>query len=313
MVIGRVLNNYQYVKEEKTMAVFTGAGVAIVTPFKENGEVNYEEFAKQIELQISGGSDAIIVCGTTGEASTLSHEEHLEVIRYCVEVVNGRIPVVAGTGSNCTETAVYLSQEAEKSGADALLVVTPYYNKATQKGLYEHFKIVADSVKIPVILYNIPGRTGGVNILPETVVRLCTEVENIVGVKDATGNLSQVAKMMALAKGKVDLYSGNDDQIVPILSLGGKGVISVLSNIAPKQTHDICAKFFEGDVEGSRKIQLDAIELIDALFCEVNPIPVKKAMNLMGLNAGILRRPLTEMEDANAAKLEKAMKGFGLL
>ncbi|MBR3601693.1 MAG: 4-hydroxy-tetrahydrodipicolinate synthase [Lachnospiraceae bacterium] len=295
------------------MAVFTGAGVAIVTPFKENGEVNYEEFAKQIELQIAGETDAIIVCGTTGEASTLSHEEHLDVIRYCVKVVNGRIPVVAGTGSNCTETAVYLSQEAEKAGADALLVVTPYYNKATQKGLYEHFKIVADSVKIPVILYNIPGRTGGVNILPETVVRLCTEVENIVGVKDATGNISQVAKMMALANGKVDLYSGNDDQIVPMLSLGGKGVISVLSNIAPKQTHDICAKYFEGDVEGSRKIQLEAIELIDALFCEVNPIPVKKALNLMGLNAGILRRPLTEMEDVNAAKLEKAMKGFGLL
>ena len=295
------------------MAVFTGAGVAIVTPFKENGEVNYEEFAKQIELQIAGETDAIIVCGTTGEASTLSHEEHLDVIRYCVKVVNGRIPVVAGTDSNCTETAVYLSQEAEKAGVDALLVVTPYYNKATQKGLYEHFKIVADSVKIPVILYNIPGRTGGVNILPETVVRLCTEVENIVGVKDATGNISQVAKMMALADGKVDLYSGNDDQIVPMLSLGGKGVISVLSNIAPKQTHDICAKYFEGDVEGSRKIQLDAIQLIDALFCEVNPIPVKKALNLMGLNAGILRRPLTEMEDANAAKLEKAMKEFGIL
>ena len=295
------------------MAVFTGAGVAIVTPFKENGEVNYEEFAKQIELQIAGETDAIIVCGTTGEASTLSHEEHLDVIRYCVKVVNGRIPVVAGTGSNCTETAVYLSQEAEKAGADALLVVTPYYNKATQKGLYEHFKIVADSVKIPIILYNIPGRTGGVNILPETVVRLCTEVENIVGVKDATGNISQVAKMMSLANGKVDLYSGNDDQIVPLLSLGGKGVISVLSNIAPKQTHDICAKFFEGDIEGSRKIQLDAINLIDALFCEVNPIPVKKALNLMGLNAGILRRPLTEMEDVNAAKLEKAMKEFGLL
>ena len=295
------------------MAVFTGAGVAIVTPFKENGEVNYEEFAKQIELQIAGETDAIIVCGTTGEASTLSHEEHLDVIRYCIKVVNGRIPVVAGTGSNCTETAVYLSQEAEKAGADALLVVTPYYNKATQKGLYEHFKIVADSVKIPVILYNIPGRTGGVNILPETVVRLCAEVENIVGVKDATGNISQVAKMMALANGKVDLYSGNDDQIVPILSLGGKGVISVLSNIAPKQTHDICAKYLEGDVEGSRKIQLDAIELIDALFCEVNPIPVKKALNLMGLNAGPLRRPLTEMEDANAEKLAKAMKGFGLL
>ena len=295
------------------MAVFTGAGVAIVTPFKENGEVNYEEFAKQIELQIAGETDAIIVCGTTGEASTLSHEEHLDVIRYCIKVVNGRIPVVAGTGSNCTETAVYLSQEAEKAGADALLVVTPYYNKATQKGLYEHFKIVADSVKIPVILYNIPGRTGGVNILPETVVRLCTEVENIVGVKDATGNISQVAKLMSLADGKVDLYSGNDDQIVPILSLGGKGVISVLSNVAPKQTHDICAKYFEGDVEGSRKIQLDAIELIDALFCEVNPIPVKKALNLMGLNAGPLRRPLTEMEDANAQKLAKAMKGFGLL
>ena len=300
-------------KEENAMAVFTGAGVAIVTPFKENGEVNYEEFAKEIELQIAGETDAIIVCGTTGEASTLSHEEHLDVIRYCIEVVNGRVPVVAGTGSNCTDTAVYLSQEAEKAGADALLVVTPYYNKATQKGLYEHFKIVADSVKIPVILYNIPGRTGGVNILPETVVRLCTEVENIVGVKDATGNISQVAKMMALADGKVDLYSGNDDQIVPILSLGGKGVISVLSNIAPKQTHDICAKYFEGDVEGSRKIQLDAIELIDALFCEVNPIPVKKALNLMGLNAGPLRRPLTEMEDANAEKLAKAMKGFGLL
>ena len=295
------------------MAVFTGAGVAIVTPFKENGEVNYEEFAKQIELQIAGETDAIIVCGTTGEASTLSHEEHLDVIRYCIKVVNGRIPVVAGTGSNCTETAVYLSKEAEKAGADALLVVTPYYNKATQKGLYEHFKIVADSVKIPVILYNIPGRTGGVNILPETVVRLCTEVENIVGVKDATGNISQVAKMMALADGKVDLYSGNDDQIVPILSLGGKGVISVLSNVAPKQTHDICAKYFEGDVEGSRKLQLDAIDLIDALFCEVNPIPVKKALNLMGLNAGILRRPLTEMEDANAKKLEKAMKEFGIL
>ena len=293
--------------------VFTGAGVAIVTPFTSDNKINYDKLAELLEFQIANKTDAIVICGTTGEASTLSHEEHLDVIRYCIKVVNGRIPVVAGTGSNCTETAVYLSQEAEKAGADALLVVTPYYNKATQTGLYEHFKIVADSVKIPVILYNIPGRTGGVNILPETVVRLCTEVENIVGVKDATGNISQVAKMMALANGKVDLYSGNDDQIVPILSLGGKGVISVLSNIAPKQTHDICAKYLEGDVEGSRKIQLDAIELIDALFCEVNPIPVKKALNLMGLNAGPLRRPLTEMEDANAEKLAKAMKGFGLL
>ena len=295
------------------MAIFTGAGVAIVTPFKDNGEVDYESFAKNIEFQIEKGSDAIIVCGTTGEASTLSHEEHLDVIRYCVKYVNGRIPVVAGTGSNCTETAIYLSQEAEKAGADGLLVVTPYYNKATQKGLYEHFKMVADSVKIPVILYNIPGRTGGVNILPETVVRLCNEVENIVGVKDATGNISQVAKLMSLADGKVDLYSGNDDQIVPLLSLGGKGVISVLSNVAPTETHEICAKFFAGDVEGSRKLQLSAIELIDALFCEVNPIPVKKALHLMGMMGGTLRRPLTVMEDVNAAKLEKAMKEFGIL
>lgn len=295
------------------MAIFTGAGVAIVTPFKDNGEVDYESFAKNIEFQIANGTDAIIVCGTTGEASTLSHEEHLDVIRYCVKCVNGRIPVVAGTGSNCTETAIYLSQEAEKAGVDGLLVVTPYYNKATQKGLYEHFKMVADSVKVPVILYNIPGRTGGVNILPETVVRLCTEVENIVGVKDATGNISQVAKLMSIADGKVDLYSGNDDQIVPLLSLGGKGVISVLSNIAPTETHDICAKFFAGDVEGSRNLQLSAIELIDALFCEVNPIPVKKALHLMGMMGGTLRRPLTVMEDANAAKLEKAMKEFGIL
>ena len=270
-------------------------------------------FTKQIETQIAGGTDAIIVCGTTGEASTLTHEEHLDVIRHCVKVVNKRIPVVAGTGSNCTETAVYLSQEAQKAGADGLLVVTPYYNKATQKGLYEHFKIVAESVDIPIILYNIPGRTGGVNILPETVVRLCTEVENIVGVKDATGNISQVAKLMSLAKGKVDLYSGNDDQILPLLSLGGIGVISVLSNVAPRQTHELCAKFFAGDVEESRKIQLDAIPLIDALFCEVNPIPVKKALELQGADRGILRRPLTEMEEEHASVLKQAMKDFGIL
>ena len=295
------------------MAIFTGAGVAIVTPFKDNGEVDYETFAKNIEFQIENGTDAIIVCGTTGEASTLSHEEHLDVIRYCVKCVDGRIPVVAGTGSNCTETAVYLSQEAEKAGADGLLVVTPYYNKATQKGLYEHFKIIADSVKIPIILYNIPGRTGGVNILPETVVKLCTEVENIVGVKDATGNISQVAKLMSIAGDKVDLYSGNDDQILPLLSLGGKGVISVLSNVAPKETHEICSKFFEGDVEGSRKLQLDLLTLINLLFIEVNPIPVKKALQLMGMMGGTLRRPLTEMEEDNAAKLEKEMKAVGLI
>lgn len=295
------------------MSIFTGAGVAIVTPFKPNGEVNYDKFAEHIEFQIKNHTDAIIVCGTTGEASTLSHEEHLDVIRFCVKQVAGRIPVIAGTGSNCTETAVYLSKEAEKAGVDGLLVVTPYYNKATQKGLLEHFTIVAESVKVPILLYNIPGRTGGVNILPETVVSLCKNVPNIVGVKDATDNFSQMARLMAMADGCVDLYSGNDNQVVPIMALGGKGVISVLSNIAPQQTHDMCAKFLEGDVAGSREIQLKAVSLIDALFCEVNPIPVKKAMNLMGMEAGPLRRPLTEMEDVNAARLEKAMKEFGLL
>lgn len=294
------------------MAVFTGAGVAIVTPFKANGEVNYEKFAELVEFQIQNGTDAIIVCGTTGEASTLTHEEHLDVIKFCVEKVAGRVPVVAGTGSNCTETAIYLSTEAEKYGVDALLVVTPYYNKATQKGLYNHFKAVADSVKIPVILYNVPGRTG-CNLLPETVVKICTEVENVVGVKEASGNISQVAKLMSIADGKVDLYSGNDDQIVPLLSLGGKGVISVLSNVAPKETHDICAKFFAGDVEGSRELQLKAIELCDALFCEVNPIPVKKALNLMGMEVGSLRMPLADMDEANVPKMEKALKNFGIL
>lgn len=294
------------------MAVFTGAGVAIVTPFKANGEVNYEKFGELLEFQIKGGTDAIIVCGTTGEASTLTHEEHLDVIKYCVEKVNGRIPVIAGTGSNCTQTAIYLSTEAEKYGVDALLAVTPYYNKATQKGLFAHFKAVADSVKVPVILYNVPSRTG-CNILPETVVKLCTEVENIVGIKEASGNISQVLKLMSLAEGKVDLYSGNDDQIVPLLSLGGKGVISVLSNVAPGETHDICEKFFQGDVEGSRDLQLKAIELCDALFCEVNPIPVKKALNLMDMKVGSLRMPLSDMEEANVPRLVKAMKNFGIL
>lgn len=294
------------------MAIFKGAGVAIVTPMKENGEVNYEKFAEMIEFQISNKTDAIIVCGTTGEASTLSHEEHLDVIKYCVEKVAGRIPVVAGTGSNSTETAIYLSQEAEKYGVDGLLLVSPYYNKATQNGLYNHFKTIADSVKLPIILYNVPGRTG-CNILPETVVRLCADVENIVAIKEASGNISQIAKLAALANGKVDIYSGNDDQIVPILSLGGIGVISVLSNVAPRQTHDICAKYLEGDVKGSLKMQLEALDLCGALFCEVNPIPVKKALNLMGMEAGPLRLPLTEMEEGNAAKLKKAMEAYGIL
>lgn len=295
------------------MAVFTGAGVAIITPFHEDGTVDYERFASNIEYQIANGTDAIIVCGTTGEASTLSHEEHLDVIRYCVKQVAGRIPVIAGTGSNSTETAVFLSTEAEKAGVDGLLLVTPYYNKCTQKGLYEHFEIVANSVKVPIILYNIPGRTGGLNILPETVVRLCKNVPNIVGVKDATGNIAQITKLMSIAGDSVDLYSGNDDQIVPLLALGGKGVISVLSNIAPKQAHEICQRFFDGDVAGSRALQLSSIPLIDALFYEVNPIPVKKGMELMGFDTGVLRRPLTQMEDVNADRLAGAMKEYGLI
>ena len=294
------------------MAIFTGAGVAIVTPFHEDGSVNYEKFAQLCEEQIAGGTDAIIVCGTTGEASTLTHEEHLDVIKYCVEVVRGRVPVVAGTGSNCTETAIYLSTEAEKYGVDGILVVSPYYNKATQNGLYEHFKAIAESVKVPMILYNVPGRTG-CNILPQTVVRLCTDVPNIVGVKEASGNISQVAKLASLAQGKVDIYSGNDDQIVPILALGGIGVISVLSNVAPKETHDICAKFFAGDTAGACAEQLRAIELVDALFCEVNPIPVKAGLNLQGKEVGPMRRPLTTMEPANQERLAKAMKEFGVL
>lgn len=294
------------------MAIFKGAGVAIITPFRKDGSVDYEKFGEVIEYQVQNGTDAIIVCGTTGESATLSHEEHLEVIRYCVEKVNHRIPVIAGTGSNCTQTAVYLSKEAEKYGADGLLLVTPYYNKATQNGLYRHFKVIADAVKIPVILYNVPSRTG-TTMQPETVVRLCKEVENIVGVKDATGNISQVAHLMSIADGCVDLYSGEDAIIVPLLSLGGKGVISVLSNVAPRQTHEICSKYFEGDVAGSCALQLKAVALVEALFCEVNPIPVKKAAELMGLCDGTLRMPLTEMEAEHAASLEREMKNFGIL
>ncbi len=294
------------------MSVFEGAAVAITTPFKADGSIDFDSFGRHIEMQIEGGTDAIVVCGTTGEASTLTHEEHLDTIGYCVKKVAGRIPVIAGTGSNCTETAVYLSQEAEKLGADALLVVSPYYNKATQKGLKEHFTIIAESVKIPVILYNIPGRTG-VTIAPQTVVDLCTQVPNIVGVKDATGNLGLIMTLFGLAKGQVDVYSGNDDQVLPLLALGGKGVISVLSNIAPRQVHDMCRQFFDGNVEESRRIQLESLELIDALFCEVNPIPVKMAMEFMGIYDSNLRRPLTKMESANAARLQDAMKNYGLL
>lgn len=297
------------------MSIFTGAGVALITPMNADGSVNYEKMREIIEFQIKNQTDAIIICGTTGEASTLSHEEHIECIRFCCEVADKRIPVIAGTGSNCTATAVYLSQEAEKAGADGLLLVTPYYNKCTQNGLKSHFIQVADSVNIPILLYNIPGRTG-VKILPETVVDLCRDVKNIVGVKDATGDISEVANVLALAKKEgveVDLYSGNDDQIVPVVSLGGKGVISVLSNILPRQTHEMVTAFLAGDTKKSMDMQLSYFDLIGALFCEVNPIPVKKAMNLMGMEVGSLRAPLTEMEEKNAARLADEMKKAGII
>ncbi|MDF2538344.1 MAG: dapA [Herbinix sp.] len=292
------------------MAVFKGAGVAIVTPFKENMEVDYDRLGEIIEYQIAEGTDSIVICGTTGEASTLTHEEHLECIRYTVEKVNKRVPVIAGTGSNCTQTAIYLSKEAENHGVDALLVVTPYYNKATQKGLIAHFTAIADSVNLPIILYNVPGRTG-CNLLPQTVATLVKTVNNIVGIKEASSNISQIAELMQLTEGKIDLYSGCDDIIVPLLSLGGIGVISVLSNVAPRATHDIVDKFLSGDIKGSLDLQLKLLPLINSLFIEVNPIPVKKAMNLMGMKVGPVRMPLTEMEPANAERLLKELQAAG--
>ena len=294
------------------MAIFEGAGVALVTPFQDNGEIDYNRLEELVEEQIAGGTDAIVACGTTGEASTMTHEEHLDVISYVCQVTKGRIPVIAGTGSNCTETAIYLSQEAEKRGADGILVVSPYYNNATQKGLIAHFTAVANSVKIPMIVYNIPSRTG-VNIKPVTLAAMLTQVDNIVGVKEATGNISEAAELMSLTDGKLDLYSGNDDQTVPLMSLGGKGVISVLSNIAPRQTHQICQEFMSGNVKESCRLQLEAIPLIKALFCEVNPIPVKAAFKIMGKSTGPLRMPLTEMEPENQEILRAAMKAYGLI
>ena len=293
------------------MAIFTGAGVAIVTPMHQDGTVNYDKLGELIEFQIANHTDSIIITGTTGEASTLSEEEHVECIRFAVEKVAKRIPVIAGTGSNCTETAIYLTKEAEKAGADGALVVTPYYNKATQKGLVQHFGMIAKNTSLPMILYSVKSRTG-VNILPQTVAELRSTYENVVAVKEASGNISQVADIMQMTQGDIDVYSGNDDQIVPILSLGGKGVISVLSNVCPQETHDIVARFLDGDVAGSRELQLRALPLIHALFCEVNPIPVKTAMNLMGMEVGPLRLPMTPMEEANKARLIQAMKDFGI-
>lgn len=293
------------------MAIFKGAGVAIVTPMKDNLEVNYDKLDEILEEQIAGKTDSIVICGTTGESATLSEEEHLEAIRFTIERVNHRIPVVAGTGSNCTQTAIQMSKEAEEAGADGVLLVTPYYNKATQNGLIAHYTAIANEIKIPAILYNVPSRTGCA-LQPKTIAHLVKNVENIVGVKEASGDISHVAQVMNLCDGQIDLYSGNDDQVVPLLSLGGLGVISVLSNVAPQYVHDMVYKFFEGDVAGSRKMQLEALPVINALFCEVNPIPVKAALNLMGKEVGPLRLPLTEMEPQNQERLAKAMKDFGI-
>ena len=294
------------------MAIFKGAGVAIVTPMKDNLEVNYDKLDEILEEQIAGKTDSIVICGTTGESATLSEEEHLEAIRFTIERVNHRIPVVAGTGSNCTQTAIQMSKEAEEAGADGVLLVTPYYNKATQNGLIAHYTAIANEIKIPAILYNVPSRTGCA-LQPKTIAHLVKNVENIVGVKEASGDISHVAQVMNLCDGQIDLYSGNDDQVVPLLSLGGLGVISVLSNVAPQYVHDMVYKFFEGDVAGSRKMQLEALPVINALFCEVNPIPVKAAMNLQGKEVGPLRAPRTEMEPEHQEVLKKAMKELGIL
>ncbi len=293
--------------EKKT--IFTGAGVAIVTPMYADGSVNYEEYRKLIDWQIENGTDAIIACGTTGESSTLTHEEHVEVLRVAVEQAAGRVPVIAGTGSNDTAYAIELSLEAQKLGVDGLLLVTPYYNKTSQRGLIAHYTAIADAVELPIILYNVPSRTG-VTIQPDTVVALAKH-KNIVALKEASGNISAAAKIAAECD--IDLYSGNDDQIVPLMSLGGKGVISVLSNVLPRETHDICAKYLEGDVKGSLALQLKYLELCNALFCDVNPIPAKEALNMMGWEVGPCRLPLYEMDDKSKATLANALKNSGLI
>ena len=294
------------------MAIFTGSGVAIVTPMKDNLEVNYDKLEELIDFHVKGGTDCIVIAGTTGEGATLSMEEHRNVIRAAVEFTRHRIPVVAGTGSNCTKTAIQLTQEAEEDGADGALIVTPYYNKATQTGLIKHYSQIASETKLPIILYNVPGRTG-CNIQPETVATLVRENENIVGLKEATGNMAQASKTMYLCDGKLDLYSGEDGLVVPLMAIGGIGVISVIANIAPQQTHDMCASYMAGDREKALELQMKSLPLVDALFSEVNPIPVKRALNLLGMEVGSLRAPLCEMADANAAVLKQAMVEYGLL
>ena len=290
--------------------IFTGAAVAIITPFTEEG-INFEELKRLIDFNIDNGTDAIVIAGTTGESSTMSDEEHKETIRFTVEYVNKRVPVIAGTGSNDTLYAVELSQYAEKAGADGLLLVTPYYNKTTQSGLIKHYNYIADRVNIPIILYNVPSRTG-VNILPKTALEL-SKHKNIVAIKEASGDLSQIAETISLCGDDLTVYSGNDDQIVPILSLGGKGVISVLSNVVPRDAHNICSLYFEGKVKESRELQMKYLSLINALFIEVNPIPVKTALRLMGFNAGPLRMPLFDMDEENLKVLKKELKAHNLI
>lgn len=294
------------------MPIYKGSGVALVTPFNKDESVNFDKLNELVEFHVSNNTDAIIIVGTTGEGSTLSIEEHKACIKKCIEFAKGRIPVIAGTGSNCTATAVSLTKDAYEMGADAALIVSPYYNKTTQKGLIAHFGAIADSCNIPIILYNIPGRTG-VNILPETIATLVKTKANIVGVKEATGDFSQAIKTMNLLDGNVEFYSGEDAMVVPLLSIGGLGVISVTANIIPGDTHDMCQAFFDGDTAKAAKMQRDVVPLVDAMFCEVNPIPVKHAMNLMGMDVGPLRLPLCEMEEANLNKLKAAMKGYGIL
>ena len=287
--------------------IFKGCGTAIITPFNDNG-VNFEEFKKLIEFQIENGADSIIVCGTTGEASTMSLEEKKETIKFAVDLVNKRIPVIAGTGGNCTSSVIEMTKYAESVGVDAALIVTPYYNKATQAGLIAHYSEIAKNTNLPIILYSVPSRTG-VNILPTTCLEL-SKIPNIVAIKEASGNLSQIAEIASLCKDNLHIYSGNDDQILPILSLGGIGVISVLSNVYPKYTHDMTENYFKGNLEKSTKMQLDTIELIKALFCEVNPIPVKEALNILGFNCGIPRLPLTQLSLNGKEQLKKAIENF---
>ena len=292
------------------MSLFKYSGVAIVTPFNDQG-VDFKKLEELLEWHIKSGTDAIIVCGTTGEASTMSEQERKETIKFTVDIVKKRIPVIAGTGTNNTAASISMSKWAESIGVDGLLVITPYYNKTTQKGLVEHFKAIATSVKIPIIVYNVPGRTG-MNIAPKTLKQLCN-FDNIIAVKEASGNISQIAEIKALCGDRLDIYSGNDDQIIPILSLGGIGVISVLANIIPKDVHDMCELYLSGKVKEALKLQLDSLALTNSLFIETNPIPVKTAMNLLGMNVGNLRLPLCDMTEGNLEVLKSELKNYSLL